>query len=46
MKKETSRFTAVGGEYLGKVPPTKKQKKDAEKIVNHLSSIVYEDEFT
>ena len=43
MKKETSRFTAVGGKHLGKVPPTKKQKEDAKKIAEHLRSLTYED---
>jgi len=39
MQKEKSRFTAVGGEYLGKTAPTSAQKKDAKKTSAYLRSL-------
>ncbi len=39
MQKDKSRFTAVGGEYLGEEPLTAEQKKDAKKTAAYLRSL-------
>jgi hypothetical protein len=39
MQKDTSRFTAVGGQYAGEKAPTADQKKDAKKTAAYLRSL-------
>ncbi|MFA5222439.1 MAG: hypothetical protein WC391_09170 [Methanoregula sp.] len=43
MQKDKNRFTATGGEIIGKATPTNAQKKSAKKVAAYLRSLPEED---
>ncbi|MEN6396390.1 MAG: hypothetical protein ABFC78_07900 [Methanoregula sp.] len=43
MQKDKNRFTATGGEIVGKTTPTSAQKKSAKKVAAYLRSLSEED---
>ena len=43
MQKDNNRFTATGGEIVGKATPTNAQKKSAKKVAAYLRSLPEED---
>lgn len=43
MQKDKNRFTATGGEIIGKAMPTNAQKKSAKKVATYLRSLPEED---